>query len=221
VTVVAVSGLRAEARLARGAGFAVVCAGGHPGRTAAALDHAIAEGARGLISFGIAGGLAPQLRSGTLIAAQAVIAIDGTRLATDPAWTRAVSARTGAVSGDIFGGEAIVATAAEKAALHARTGALAVDLESLVVARAARRAELPWIVLRAIADPSFRDLPQAALIPLSPEGTPFLSRVLLSALLQPYQIAGLIRTARETQLALRALRRSAADARAAFPQPVR
>jgi adenosylhomocysteine nucleosidase len=221
VTVVAVTGLRAEARLARNAGFLVVCSGGHPGRTAAALAPAMAAGARGLISLGIAGGLAPQLRPGTIVVAQAVVAADGTRYATDQDWTSALRACTGAVAGDVFGGEAIVATAAEKAALHARTGALAVDLESLVVARAARRAQLPYVVLRAIADPASRNLPQAALIPLSPDGTPHLLRVLLSILTKPHQIAGLIRTARDTQYALRALSRSLAAARSALPQPAR
>jgi adenosylhomocysteine nucleosidase len=114
-----------------------------------------------------------------------------------------------------------VATAAEKAALHARTGALAVDLESLVVARAAGRAKLPYVVLRAIADPASRNLPQAALIPLLPDGTPDLPRVLLSILTKPHQIAGLIRTARDAQYALRALSRSLAAARSALPQPAR
>ncbi len=219
VTVVAVTGLRAEARLARGAGFAVICAGGNPARTAAALDKAIAEGVEGLISFGIAGGLDPQLRSGTLVAASAVIGADGTRHATDEAWRHALSADVDTVTGDIFGGEAIVATTAEKAALHARTGALAVDLESLVVARAARHAELPFIVLRAIADPATRPLPPAALVPLSQDGSPHLPRVLLSVLRAPQQIPSLIRTARETQCALQALKRSAAAARRTFAPP--
>jgi adenosylhomocysteine nucleosidase len=220
VTVVAITGLRAEARLARGAGFAVICAGGNPARTAAALDKAIAEGVEGLISFGIAGGLDPQLRSGTLVAASAVIQADGTRHATDEAWRRALSADVGTVTGDIYGGEAIVATTAEKAALHARTGALAVDLESLVVARAAQHAKLPFIVLRAIADPAMRSLPPAALIPLSADGSPHLPRVLLSVLRAPQQIPSLIRTARETQCALQALKRSAAAARRTFaPSP--
>ena len=217
MTIVAVTGLRAEARLARAAGFVVVCAGGDPGRTAAALEPAIAAGARGLISFGIAGGLAPQLRPGAIVVAQAVIAADGRRYATDRAWTSALRERTGAVAGDVFGGEAIVATAAEKVALHARTAALAVDLESLVVAEAAQRAKLPYVVLRAIADPATRNLPRAALIPLSPDGTPRLPQVLLSLLTEPHQIVGLIRTARDTQRALRALRRSAPVARSAMP----
>ncbi|MBV8650782.1 MAG: phosphorylase [Alphaproteobacteria bacterium] len=217
MTLVAVTGLRAEARLARDAGFAVVCAGGAPARTATALDAAIAAGVRGLVSFGIAGSLAPGLRSGSLVVARAVIAGDGTRFATDPAWTAALAKTMDTVAGDTFGGTAIVARAAEKAVLHARTGALAVDLESLVVARAAQRAGLPFIVLRAIADGATRDLPPAALLPLTPDGTPHLPAVLLSVLRRPRQIAGLIGTARETRSALRALQRSAAAARGTFP----
>lgn len=207
MTVVAVTGLRAEARLAESAGLKAVCAGGNPRGTAAGIERAIAEGARGLVSFGIAGGLGPQLRAGTLIVARAVLAPDGTRYAVDGAWADALQRSTGALEGDILGGEAIAATVARKSGLHTRTGAVAVDLESLVVARAAHRARLPFIALRAIADPATRDLPRAALIPLSNDGAPNLPRVLISVLTGPGQIPGLIKTALETRCALRALAR--------------
>src|SRR5437763_17186432 len=85
--VIAVTGLRAEAEIARKAGLAVVCAGGIPAHTAAALGQAVASlRPSGLISFGIAGGLAPGLKPGTLIAPGAVIAGDGTRRPVDAAW---------------------------------------------------------------------------------------------------------------------------------------
>jgi len=61
--VIAVVGLASEARIASGRQTRVVCGG--DGRTlAASLACAIGGECRGLISFGIAGGLAPDLRPG-------------------------------------------------------------------------------------------------------------------------------------------------------------
>ena len=65
-----VVGMGAEARVARRFGFPVAT----PGNAEALL----ADGADGLISFGIAGGLVPGLKPGTLVVATEVI--------TDKAW---------------------------------------------------------------------------------------------------------------------------------------
>ncbi len=227
MAIIAVTGLRAEARIAQRAGLSVVCAGGTPAHTAAALGQAIAGQAIGggraglLLSFGIAGGLAPGLAPGTLVLAGAVIAADGTRHPVDESARLRLAGRLGAVSGDLLGGEAIVAGSAEKAALHARTGAVAVDLESAVVALAAAQAGLPYLVLRAIADPASRDLPTAARIRLKPDGAPDLGRIMASLLIEPGQIFALVRLASDTRRALRALARAVAIARPLLAAPGR
>jgi len=212
MAVIAVTGLRAEARIARRAGLSTVCAGGVPARTAAALNAAIDNGVSGLISFGICGGLAPALAPGTLVCARTVIAPDGTRYPVDQPWRVRTPDWAAAVDGDVLGSDAIVGTAAEKAALHARTGAIAVDLESAVVAEAATRAKLPFIVLRAIADPAERDLPSAAYLALTPDGAPDIGGIVASVLREPSQIIDLVRLARDARLALRTLSRAVATA---------
>jgi hopanoid-associated phosphorylase len=220
MAVIAVTGLRAEARIARRAGFSIVCAGGIPAHTAAALGQAVGGGAAtGLVSFGISGGLAPGLAPGTLIRARAVIAADGTRYPVDEIWRAGLPEWPGTVDGDVAGSDAIIGTAAAKAALRAQTGAIAVDLESTVVAQAAARAGLPFIVIRAIADPAERDLPAAAYVRLTPDGAPNLGKILASVLGEPGQIAALIRLARDTSLALRALNRAVAAARPVLIAP--
>jgi hypothetical protein len=55
--IAAVTSLALEARIAAGAGVFVICSQGE--RLAAALESAVARGACGIISFGVAGGLAP------------------------------------------------------------------------------------------------------------------------------------------------------------------
>jgi adenosylhomocysteine nucleosidase len=220
MAVIAVTGLRAEADIVRKAGLPVVCAGGNPAHTTAALGQAIGGLVpSGLISFGIAGGLAPGLVPGTLVLASAVVAADGTRRPVDAAWRARVQGRLGALDGDVFGGSAIVAAAAQKAALHARTGAVAVDLESAVVAEAASRAGLPFLVMRAIADPAERDLPPAASARLKPDGRLDLRAVFGSVLMEPGQIAALIRLAHDTRNALRALGRAMSAAGSLLSAP--
>jgi adenosylhomocysteine nucleosidase len=94
-------------------------------------------------------------------------------------------------------------------ALFGACGALALDMESHVVAREARVAGLPFLVLRAVADPAGRDLPPAARVGLDCDGRPQLRRVMGSLLAGPRQLPALIAVARDAARALTALRRAA------------
>jgi adenosylhomocysteine nucleosidase len=205
-----VCGLAVEARIARRAGFSVVVGAGDRRRTTALVAAAMA-GADCVVSFGIAGALAPELRPGDLILSAEIVSEHG-RWQGEPAWRRRLAelARSiGAASVPVFGAGAILATRADKARLRSALGAPAVDLESDIVAGAAATAEIPFAVLRAIADPAERDIPPAALLPLAADGTPDLALVLASVLRRPRQTAALFRLAREVRRALRALERAA------------
>ncbi|MGH6994584.1 MAG: nucleoside phosphorylase [Stellaceae bacterium] len=170
-----------------------------------------AEAADGLISFGIAGGLAPRLAAGTLLLPRMVIAGDDERLTADAGLHGSVLAALAtaglhAETGDLLALEAIIAAPQAKAAQHARHGALAVDLESHHAARAAQAVGKPFFVLRAVADPASRSLPPAALVGLHASGHAAPGRVLASLLRQPGQIPDLVATALDTRRALATLR---------------
>lgn len=206
----ALCGFAAEARLARRFGLIAFATGGDAvrGRVLAAQA---AETADGLISFGIAGGLAPRLATGTLLLPRMVIADNDERLTADAGLHGSILAALAAAglhaeTGDLLARETIVATKQAKAAQHAQFGALAVDLESQHAARAAQAVGKPFLVLRAIADPASRGLPPAALAGLHPSGHAAPGRVLASLLRQPGQIPDLIATAYDTKRALAALR---------------
>lgn len=212
--IAAVTGLAAEARIARRAGLIALATGGDGGQTAAAAQRLLDAGATHLLSFGVAGGLDPRLPPGTLLLPRRICAEGGTAYAVDAPWRAQVdaalhSAGLAAVPGDLLSVARAVAAPAEKARLFVG-GAVAVDLESHLVAAAAARAGLAFVALRAVADPAGRALPAAALIPLDEMGRPRIGAVLRSLLGAPGQLSDLFALARDTRRALAALRRAAA-----------
>src|ERR1044072_4322081 len=164
--VLCTSALAAEAKVARAADFQGIVGAGYPRRTAELVELA-AKRAKFLISFGVAGGLAPHLRSGQVILSAEVIG-DDRRWHPNQRFHREVgemARRIGALEGPVLGSSDILSTEENKIRAWRNTGALAVDLESAIVARTAEAAGLPFLVLRTIADPATRELPPAAAVP--------------------------------------------------------
>ena len=198
------TGLRREARILAGDGVTAIPGGGR----AATLEAALAEAAphaQAILSVGLGGALAEGLAPGDWVVARAVVA-EGERFATDPAWTEALLARLPApAAGLLLGSETMLTSAAQKAAAHAATGALAVDMESQAAARVARRFGLRLAAARVISDAAGRDLPAAVTVGMRPDGGMALGPVLLALARDPAQLPALIRTGREAQTAFRAL----------------
>jgi len=207
--IVAVTGLAFEARIASGPGVVTVCSGDRE-RFAADFSRAVAGGCRGIVSFGIAGGLVASLRPGTLVVASEVIA-DGERLATSAGWSQAIlRSHPGAIHAPIAGSDTLVALPAAKVALGVGTDAVAVDMESHIAARIAAEHGVPFVVIRAVADPVHRALPDAARGVVSTDGRTDVKVVMLSLAREPRQLVGLMRLgldARRAQSALRSSRK--------------
>jgi hypothetical protein len=143
-----VVGYRAEARCLLGRDLRVLCSGVDPERARAAARHLCDEGVAGLVSFGLAGGLAAALAPGDLLLPKAVVLPDGGEIATEAAWRDRLAAtleRAGLGTHDapIAGSEIIVATGDAKHALAAQTG-------------------LPFLIVRAVADRSDQAIPLVA-----------------------------------------------------------
>jgi adenosylhomocysteine nucleosidase len=198
-----VTGLVAEARLLRRLPIAVAVGGGTPSGAVGAAESLVRQGATGLISFGLAGGLDPDLHPGTVIIPRSVYEA-GKVFPCDSS----LAARLGGISHEmIIAGDSIIGTVTGKSSLFTASGAVAVDLESGAVARVAERHGLPFAVLRAIADPAARGLPEAAMIALDARGGIALRRILLSLARHPSQLKGLIRLGLDARAASRALSR--------------
>src|SRR5271156_4604071 len=78
-TVLCTTGLAAEAKIARRAGLSAVVGAGDHRRTVAVVEEAAAQ-VGCLVSFGLAGALAPSLKPGDIILSTAVIDDDRTWL---------------------------------------------------------------------------------------------------------------------------------------------
>lgn len=207
-----VTGLRAEAECLTAAGvIGTFCAGGSARRALAGALALADRGAGALLSFGIGGGLDPGLAPGDLVVADWVIAADGRRFATDPAWRARLRRLPISVSvASIAGSDRMLHGPAAKAALRAATGAAVVDMESHGVAAAAAARRLPFMAVRAVADPAGRAVPWCARAGLSPDGRARPLPVLGRLILHPWELPALFAVARDRARALQSLRRLAA-----------
>jgi nucleoside phosphorylase len=107
----------------------------------------------------------------------------------------------------LYGSDSIYASPEEKARLHRETGALAVDMESHGVARAARAAAIPFAAIRAIADPASRALPKAALNAVAPDGRTRVLATLLECAKRPRDLPALLQLGADSNRALNSLGR--------------
>ncbi|MDE2318904.1 MAG: hypothetical protein KGK02_04305 [Rhodospirillales bacterium] len=196
-----VTGLKAEAQWLNKAGFMVRIGGGTPHGALDAAEALAQDGAEALISFGLAGGLRPGLKPGSILVPSVVIY--GTR--AYPCDYRLIEFLGGVTVGAILAGHKIAASTQAKALLYQRNHPAAIDLESGSVARIAKERKLPFAVLRAVADPAERALPPAALVALKEDGGLDIIRLMRSIARQPWQIPRLIAVGAEARAARQAL----------------
>lgn len=199
-------GLLAEARIAATIGGVRAIAGGGDGqRLAVELERAIDDGAVGVLSFGIAGGLRPDLEPGAVIIARAV-SHGQTCLATDVSWTERLRGLVpGTLHGDVVGVDTAVTTVADKMELAQSTGAAVCDMESHIAARIAHARNVPLAVLRVVADPAGRALPSAALAGMKKDGATDAGAVLAKLATRPWQVPALARVGLDSRRAFAAL----------------
>jgi hopanoid-associated phosphorylase len=201
-SVIALVGLAFEARIAAGPGVLVVCRGCE---TSDLLRLAVGAGCRSIISFGVAGGLAPDLIPGDCVVASAIIDYPAVR-PTDPLWSRKLADMIPeARHGPIMGVNSVVSNPGDKRKLHAFTRAVAVDMESHLVARLADAHGLAFAAVRVIVDPAHRAVPPAALLAMAPGGSTDVSAMLWEILARPSQVSPLMRLAADAIAARTAL----------------
>jgi hopanoid-associated phosphorylase len=199
-----------EARIAAGPGMTVICSSSDPQQLRALLTVFDPATIRGVISFGVAGGLDPTLKSGDVVVATEVLAGDARWLAGLPLNEELIASvglgRRRIVRGRLAGAEQVVSARHVKAALHSETGAAAVDMESHIAADYAEKSGLPFAALRVISDPATRALPPLAMAAIKPNGGIDLRKVVRGIARNPLTVLDLVSTGIEFNRALRSLR---------------
>lgn len=152
-----------RAFLNNGVPFIGVCSGVGMDLARRAANWLATQGVTALVSCGVSGGLAPNLRTGDLIIAEKVYKEGGCQqknayLTSEPirqyAHTFLAQQQMIAHCGPIVSTRKAVLTISGKARLYHHYQALAVDMESAAVAGIACKAGLPVFILRAVCDPA-------------------------------------------------------------------
>jgi adenosylhomocysteine nucleosidase len=192
------------------------CFGMGPGAAGKAASELLEEGCTALLSFGLAGGLDPRLRPGDVVVPEAIATDRGELFSTDSAWRRRVIQHltmASAVSeGPLVGSDRPLLTPSAKRAAAKGWSAVAVDMESHAVARAAQRSGVLFMAIRAVADPAERAVPAWLAKVVDSDGQPRLHKLAAGALANPLDLPQLFKLARDQRAALAALSRVALDA---------
>ncbi len=185
------------------------------------------EGAVAILSVGVSGGLNPSLKPGDLVVTTKVLArvdgeavlvsagmnenklyeYDSLQYADSKSFVENAPVIDAVYGRYIWGSDDIIQSADNKHDLFTRTKAIAVDMESHGAARAAAQAGVPFIAIRAIADPADRALPPAVLNAVAPDGSTRMFATLAAAMRDPKQFPELMKLGADSAAALKTLRR--------------
>jgi adenosylhomocysteine nucleosidase len=146
------------------------------------LEH----GATALVSWGSAAALTPQLQRGSIALPKAVIAADHFRIPVSIHWHermhRCLSRSFPINTEPLVESRSVLTDPAAKCALSRRSGAIAADMESAALGRLALEAQVPFLVVRAIADAADTAVPEWVLGTLDGLGRPRPARLCAAVL---------------------------------------
>jgi adenosylhomocysteine nucleosidase len=192
-------------------GHWLTVSGAGPGRAGEAANRLLDREVDGLVSWGCAAATVHHLRPGHLILPALILGENGESHPADPAWRARLSIRMPeelvSHAGPLRESATVVPTHAAKTAIHAATGSIAVDMESGAIARTALANNLPFLAIRAIADPAAMDFPGAVSRALNPRGDVRILTLLAQLARHPREAGELIALGRAFGAALRTLHR--------------
>lgn len=174
--------------LALNASVLVCLSGAGQDNAAQASEKLIQQGANRLISWGCAAATSPNLQPGDLVVTSTLITPDHT-LTHASNWAQTLAKQlknlntiTELALASQYG---LISNSHAKQAIYEQTGAVGLDMESAAIAETAIRQQLPFVSLRAIADPAAMTLPSAVIKALNAEGE-IVKGVLLTHLLSHF-----------------------------------
>ena len=190
-------------------GTVIQLSGIGPRRAGAAAKNLLEHGATALLSWGSAGGLVPTLSPGSLVLPILVIGADQSSYSTDPTWHgRLLNRLKGSLDlhqGSLTESVTVLKNSTEKRILFERTGAMAVDMESGAVAKVAQEAQVPFMVVRAVADSTDTTIPESSLKAVDEFGRLSCLKLIQGLVEYPGEFLALVRIARNYRAAQRTL----------------
>lgn len=175
----------------------VICSGAGAENARKAAETLIANGATHLISWGCAAALSPELKQGDLTLADSLLDAQQVQININSAWhahaKSSLSKSLAVHTGVLLESKTIVSLSSEKKQLHEQTQAIVLDMESVAVAKVAQEKNLPFLAIRAIADPVTMDLPKAIAYSMNHDGVVVLGRLLMFLFQHPSELPGLIK----------------------------
>ena len=160
-----------------------------------------------VVSAGLCGGLDPELEAALLVIPHAVLSSSGARHLVDQAAYRAATLHAGARAGTgvLITAAAVVATPEAKAELFARTGAVAVDMESAAIMARAAASGYRALTIRAISDRAEESLPPALIRTVDRDGALRLCRAVALTISRPAVLPRALALRRRAEKGLQAL----------------
>jgi adenosylhomocysteine nucleosidase len=181
----------------------------------------VEAGATALVSWGMAGGLDPDLDAGGICLPREVVAPDGMRFETSASWRETLAASIApyrpVAAGVLVTSLHALTGVAAKAELHRASGAVAVDMESSAVAEVAAASHMPFMAVRVIVDTAHDGIPGSVAV-AGESGQVRIARLLVGLARSPGDILPLLRLARRYRAAIRSLRAVAQLGRLAPPE---
>jgi adenosylhomocysteine nucleosidase len=188
----------------------VRCAGAQSMRAGILAQTFVNEGCKGLLSFGMAGGLRDGLMPGNIIVPPVVFGPKGQVYETSELWLNSLCSN---ISSDDFltiapmvGAEEVIFNPETKKKLGISSKAVAVDMESHIVGAIAEKARIPFMVIRAVADPVGCSIPNWVFGNISEHGRPHYGALLAGLATHPWDFNKLLLLNHYSNLALRSLR---------------
>ena len=174
----------------------IAYSGAGPENAAKASQLLIDKGAERLISWGCAAALKANLHPGDLVIPQTLLTERHEELTIASPWFNDVLDQLPSLNpftGSLIESSFIVAESEEKKVIYKQTRAIALDMESIAVARIAIQNNLPVLAIRCIADPVTMNLPKAVSYALNTQGDVVLAKLLWFLLTHPNELPGLIK----------------------------
>lgn len=140
------------------------------------------------VSLGYAGGLSPDLAVGDCIVGHSVVSEEGVVSSLN-----SPSQGESCLSDSLYCSAEAVCTPEEKYNLYRRTGAVAVDMESLAIVRVAQARGEPFTWIRVISDAAHETIPPALAQCIGSNGFPDLSAGVKTVFLNPSLLPFMIR----------------------------